>query len=188
VKLWTLTWTIPVGRMIGMKSLARYLAVLGVAVMGCSHTQLRDSSRASGKLDHEQVEMIVRESKAYAASQRPPLSGESVAEYYKGDGLGMNLCLSLMAGGHYTLTWNGCTGLYGMAVGQWRKEGSRLMLSPEEERDSLARLPIRSLEVHYLKSKVLFVADEDRERFEKDGPNRLNCFRDFRTIDFSSRR
>jgi len=32
----------------------------------------------------------------------------SVQQYYNGDGLGENLYLTLLSGGHYVLTWRGC--------------------------------------------------------------------------------
>src|SRR3954466_1875845 len=51
-------------------------------------------------------------------------------EVYMGDHLGMNLTLTLLDGGGYSLTWHGCEGLYGAAVGRWRVAGARVLLEP----------------------------------------------------------
>src|SRR5438874_2362613 len=70
-----------------------------------------------------------------------------VQQYYNGDGLGENLYLTLLSGGHYTLTWRGCMGWYGAAAGTWRVSGKQLEFEPAEEHGSLAEHPIRRLNI-----------------------------------------
>jgi hypothetical protein len=61
------------------------------------------------------------------------LTVADVRLYYRGDGLGENLNLTLLSGGHYVLTWSGCLGWYGAAAGTWRVSEKRLKLQPAED-------------------------------------------------------
>jgi len=48
-----------------------------------------------------------------------PSSAKAVAgDYYRGDGTGYNIYLTLKENGKYTAEWHGCLGKYGEASGQ----------------------------------------------------------------------
>ena len=111
------------------------------------------------------------------------LAFDTFRRFYKGDGLSENLDLMLLAGGHYTLTLTGCLGLYGAAVGTWRVENRQLYLDPDEEMGTLAKLPIRKLNIRVFTSRdnrfddtIALVEDRNLEWLNKNGVDRYGCF------------
>ena len=55
-----------------------------------------------------------------------------VGDYYKGDGLGMNCRLAVMADGSFSYTWRGCLGLYAENKGMAKLIDGNLILKPEQ--------------------------------------------------------
>lgn len=127
------------------------------------------------------------------------------AEYYMGDRLGLNLRLTLLAGGTYALTWHGCQGLYGVAVGRWRAEEDRLWLEPLEMRGRLVGEPLGALRIRMLTGGVginpwssagvsisswssggaaVLIPEDQMEAFVREGVREDTCFRPSRLMDF----
>lgn len=124
------------------------------------------------------------------------------AEYYMGDHLGLNLNLTLLAGGTYALTWHGCEGLYGAAIGRWRVEGGegaegaggdRLRLEPLEMRGRLAAQPLGALRIRMLTGGVginpwrsagaaVLIPEDQMEPFGREGVREHTCFRPSRLM------
>ncbi|RPI59451.1 MAG: hypothetical protein EHM48_08860, partial [Planctomycetaceae bacterium] len=108
----------------------------------------------------------------YPSGKQPELAGE----YYHGDGLGMNLSLILLSKGGYSLTWRGCQGLNGTAVGTWKFADGELFLTPTEEEGTLKEHPIRHMDVLLFKGSYIFVRDSEREVFLQQGPRKTTCY------------
>jgi len=63
---------------------------------------------------------------------------EYEGRYYLGDGLGVNLYLSLRSDGTFAFSWDGCMGTYDERAGRWRVEGGLIhldILEPEPDPD-----------------------------------------------------
>ena len=100
-----------------------------------------------------------------------------VQQYYRGDGLGENLYLTLLSGGHYTLTWKGCLGWYGAAAGTWRVSEKQLELKPDEEHGMLSEHPIRLLHIRVIDNEIVLIQDQEMDWFKTHGVDRYGCFR-----------
>jgi len=124
------------------------------------------------------------------------------AEYYMGDHLGFNLRLTLLAGGTYALTWHGCQGLYGAAIGRWRAEGDRLWLEPLDARGRLVAERLGALRIRMLtggaglggwssggvgisrwSGAAVLVPEDQMEAFGREGVREHTCFRPQRLMD-----
>ena len=104
---------------------------------------------------------------------------DSFAQYYHGDHLSRNLTLTLMKGGHYSITWTGCQGVYGSGVGTWKLNDERLLLlEPLEEHGTVAEFPLRKLHVRVLNGKPILIPDDQIIQFREQGATSLTCFRD----------
>jgi hypothetical protein len=84
--------------------------------------------------------------------------------------------LILLPKGHYSLTWHGCQGLYGTAVGTWRLAGCELFLDPAEEEGMWKDRPVRHLDILLYEGIHILVWDADKEAFLRDGPGMRTCF------------
>ena len=96
--------------------------------------------------------------------------GERLAgSYYRGDHLGYNVTLNLVADGTYSSTWTGCLGVYGTASGHWKIRGDDLVLTPATEaglmKGHLTVLKIRRSNGHF---ELLPVEDEPRLKSEEE--------------------
>jgi hypothetical protein len=107
-----------------------------------------------------------------------PTSAKAVSgAYYRGDGLGYNVSLTLRKNGKYTAEWRGCLGKYGEASGTWRLNDKRITLSPSKE-DGLMKGHLKSLDVLKFNGDWILVSTEqrDREFYDKWGVSRFSCF------------
>ncbi len=77
-----------------------------------------------------------------------------VGEYYSGDGLGMNMSLSIKADGRYSFAWDGCLGRYAQSEGAIRAASELLVLA--------ASNAIGAAEGLLLPSRLLIVRWGDR--------------------------
>ena len=64
-------------------------------------------------------------------------------EWYTGDGLGVNITLSLQDDYIYRATWDGCLGRYGSASGTWSRTGDIVDLAPDREDGMLEEFLIK---------------------------------------------
>lgn len=104
-----------------------------------------------------------------------------VGGYYMGDRLGMNIDLTLLAGGGYSMNWSGCQGLYGAAVGRWGLEDNRLLLEPSDQQGTLAEKPIRVLHIrlladHSYPPNIILIPDDGMATFLQEGIRSDTCF------------
>src|SRR5437899_888604 len=67
--------------------------------------------------------------------EAPPNAKAVVGSYYRGDGTGYNIYLTLKENGKYTAEWHGCLGKYGEASGQWTLSDKRIAFKPAKEKD-----------------------------------------------------
>lgn len=112
------------------------------------------------------------------ASAIVPTNARSISgSYYRGDGTGYNIHLTLKSEGSYTAEWHGCLGKYGDARGTWRLNGSRIMFSPSSETDMMQG-HLRTLDVMRFEGDWVFLptSKEDREFYEKWGVSSYSCF------------
>jgi hypothetical protein len=148
--------------------LATFIAILTLALTGCPHTPEPPVSATTRPLDTTD---------RYSDEDlRKWLTFDNAREYYNGDGLGENLNLLLLAGGHYSLTWNGCLGLYGAAAGKWRVENRHLLLDPEEEKGSLAESPVRRLHMRVIGDRLILIEDRKLDWLQRYGVDEFGCF------------
>jgi len=118
-----------------------------------------------------------------------PVTGS--ADYYMGNHLSMNLRLLLTAGGTYSVTWHGCEGLDGAAVGTWKLVDDRLVLEPVDSQGIFKHHPIRILHIRVLEGKLeqaafpalALVPSQDLPTFLKEGVSDFTCFRPYQLTD-----
>ena len=91
-----------------------------------------------------------------------------VGKWYRGDGLGYNVTLTLNRDSSYDAVWTGCLGTYGTAHGNWRLDQSKLTLTPTEEKDMM-RKHLRTLDVLPDKRGFVLVPPKGRKNFNKWG-------------------
>jgi hypothetical protein len=118
----------------------------------------------------------------HAAEKQPPKVPVPAADaakfagtYYTGDGLGVNINLTLKPDGSYAADWQGCLGPYGEASGNWRGTGKTLTLSPVNATDMMKDFT-KTLDVVERDGRVVFVRPDWRAFFKKYGIRRGSCF------------
>ena len=105
-----------------------------------------------------------------------PRDAKAVAgSYYRGDGIGYNIYLTLKENGEYTAEWHGCLGKYGEASGQWTLTDKRIVFRPAKEEDMM-KGHLKSLDVLRYKGQWIFVPSDDHEFYDKYGVSRYSCF------------
>lgn len=105
-----------------------------------------------------------------------PKDAKSVAgDYYRGDGTGFNIYLTLNENGEYAAKWRGCLGEYGTASGTWKLVDKSIVLSPIKEAVS-GQWDLRKLEVLKFKDGWILVQSNDRSFYDKYGVDRYSCF------------
>jgi len=120
---------------------------------------------------------------SYYGVEKPPLkmpvpaadAARFAGTYYNGDGLGVNINLTLKPDGSYAADWHGCLGPYGEASGNWRVARKTLTLSPVKETDMMKRFT-KAMDVVERDGRVVFVEPDFRDLFKKYGIRRGPCF------------
>jgi hypothetical protein len=115
------------------------------------------------------------EQKEMGTPEAPPNAKAVVGSYYRGDGTGYNIYLTLGANGKYTAEWHGCLGKYGEASGQWTLADKRISFKPAKERDMM-KGHLKNLDVLRYQGQWIFVPSKDREVYDKYGVSRYSCF------------
>lgn len=112
-----------------------------------------------------------------ATSESSPNAAAVSGHYYRGDGLGYNVYLTLESDGRYAAEWRGCLGKYGEANGTWRLEGRRIIFSPSQETGAM-KGHLRALEALPFDGDWILVPthQEDRRFYKTSGISRLSCF------------
>ena len=105
-----------------------------------------------------------------------PKNAKSISgEYYRGDGTGYNIYLTLKENGEYAAKWRGCLGEYGTASGKWRLNDKTIVLSPTKE-ERMMQGHLKKLDVLKFNGNWIFVPSDDREFYDKHGVSRYSCF------------
>ena len=107
-----------------------------------------------------------------------PANAKAVAgTYYRGDGLGYNVSLTLKENGKYNAEWHGCLGKYGEASGKWTVAGNRITFTPAKE-EGMMKGYLQSLDVLRFKGDSILVPTDsrDREFYNGSGVSRFSCF------------
>ena len=106
---------------------------------------------------------------ATSMSASAPIPASRLAgKWYRGDGLGYNVTLTLNRDSSYDAVWTGCLGTYGTARGTWRLNASQITLTPTEEKDTM-RNHLLTLDVLPDKRGYILVPPEDRKNLQKWG-------------------
>lgn len=113
-----------------------------------------------------------------------PTSAETVSgSYYRGDGLGYNVSLTLKENGDYAAEWHGCLGKYGVGSGTWQLTDKRISFAPTKE-EGMMEGHLQSLDVMKFKGDWILVPTEkrDREFYDKWGISGFSCFQNGKNI------
>ncbi len=103
-------------------------------------------------------------------------SRQSIAgSYYRGDGTGYNINLSLLDDGAYKAEWHGCMGLYGAALGVWIDDGEHVLLFPSVEA-GLMQGHLRQLDVVQRGAGAILLPANDRDFYYDHGVSAYSCF------------
>jgi len=109
---------------------------------------------------------------------------EFAGKYYKGDGLGLNLSLTMQPSGQFSLVLSGCMGVYEQDAGTIELRDGIFILHTQAVGtgfDKQQLLPIRWGERHYLidVDRILtFCNDVNRGSEPRNGPHGSNLLRD----------
>src|SRR2546423_9879807 len=95
--------------------------------------------------------------------------------YYRGDGAGYNIYLTLKENGKYTAEWHGCLGKNGEASGQWTLADKRITFNPSREEDMM-KGHLKKLDVLKFRGQWIFVPSDDRQFYDKYGVSRYSCY------------
>ena len=114
---------------------------------------------------------------ANRVSSSAPVSTEQlVGKWYRGDGTGYNVVLTLNRDLSYNAVWFSDGGILGDARGSWKFTRTKLILLLSEEKH-MKHIHLRTLDVLPNKQGVVLVAPEDRKLFDKWGAeSSLYCF------------
>lgn len=107
--------------------------------------------------------------------EAPPNGNAIVGSYYRGDGTGYNIYLTLNKDGTYAAKWCGCLGKYGDAAGKWILKDRQIIFKPTEEKDMMVG-HLKSLDIFKFKGEWIFVPSAERESYDKWGVSRYSCF------------
>ena len=111
------------------------------------------------------------------AAELPVDSNSLIGGYYRGDGTGYNVYLTLSSNNQYTAEWHGCLGNYGEAAGDWKLSGGVVAFEPSKETDMM-RGHLKALEVLKFQNHWILLSTNknDREFYDKWGVSTYSCF------------
>jgi hypothetical protein len=98
----------------------------------------------------------------------PAIAAQFAGTYYEGDGLGVQIRLTLADDGSFVGTWDGCMGRYGDSDGNWSVSGETLTLSPHRETDKMKNYA-RTFDIVKTEKGFVFVTDANQRHFKEYG-------------------
>lgn len=107
--------------------------------------------------------------------EAPPDAKAIAGDYYRGDGTGYNIYLTLDANGQYKAKWRGCLGVYGEASGRWTLKDKQIFFAFSKE-TGMMQGHLKELDILKFKGGWIFVPTNDREFYDKWGVDRYSCF------------
>ena len=136
--------------------------------MRVSHILVLVTLIAVGCRTHDDDPRLIKKASAETPSDAKAVSGS----YYRGDGTGYNIYLTLKPNGSYAAEWQGCLGKYGEASGKWNLNEKRITFHPSKEEGNL-KGHLKSLDVQKFNGDwVLLPTDFN----EKRGVSRASCY------------
>lgn len=115
------------------------------------------------------------EEKEKGTAEAPSNSKAVAGSYYRGDGTGYNIYLTLVEDGTYTAKWLGCLGEYGTASGRWALADKLIKFQPGKQTGNM-KGHLKSLDVLRYKGQWIFVPSDDRDFYDKHGVSPYSCF------------
>jgi hypothetical protein len=96
--------------------------------------------------------------------------------YYRGDGKGINLHLTLIENGSFECRWTGCLGEYGKCSGRWSDDGHHIKIRTKSAEGVFNHRPLTDLEVGQANGKTILIETNDKSFFAQYGASRYSCF------------
>ena len=96
--------------------------------------------------------------------------------YYHGDGLGVNLSLTLDEDGTFECGWRGCLGDYGRTSGTWALEGTLVRMTTLVATGMFEDSPLEDFDVLETEGGVFLLPDSRREFYDEFGAGRYSGF------------
>lgn len=157
----------------------RFWPLILLAIPACAPEEPPDppDKNDSGALEPATLMRVIAigddKSRVEVREAVPP--SKLVGQYSTGDRLGYNLDLDLRADGSFNVTWRGCLGVYGTAVGTWIIEPDGVALTSARADGLLAKRPLGRLFVASLGGFYLLVDESFYDLFVKQGPSHETC-------------
>jgi hypothetical protein len=139
-----------------LRSSARFTMGLLVLLLGCQDKRAGAPERApplvetkveeGNRKPQESTPPTVQSSEATSFAEGGP-DASLAGVYYRGDGRGLNLHLSLGADGTFRCGWTGCLGDYESCAGSWRRQGTMLRVSVASSSGMFDSRPLGDLEI-----------------------------------------
>lgn len=105
-----------------------------------------------------------------------PAEAALVGSYYRGDGLGLNLVLSLLPDGSFRCQWTGCMGDYGSCSGVWSLDDERVNVRVDAANGLFKEIPLGNLDVESGDDGTVLIPVKDRAFYDSHGPSGVSCF------------
>lgn len=145
-----------------------------LSALGCA--QANDpGSNANTEFVNSDSDTSNQQADSVQSSDRTSSSGIA-GSYYRGDGLGLNLHLTLAGSGTFRCEWTGCLGNYGNTSGTWSQAKNRIVIKATKVDGMFKQNPLGDLELIQRDGDTVLVQTNDRDFFEEWGPSRYSCF------------
>ena len=141
------------------------LIIVLIAVAGCAP-----------RVEQAQIPESQNDTTTSDANQIGENERQLIGTYYRGDGTGYNLALTLKSTGQFNCRWTGCLGVYGSSTGTWKVDGDEIQISTLTAKGMMEDKPIGTLKVSTNLGKTILIQNNDREFFDEHGPSRYSCF------------
>jgi len=150
---------------------------------GCSNQSASNSSlseeTAKDSKRESKVETPLAERLAPDETSVAPLGKSSDTihgKFYYGDGLGLNLNLTIAEDQTFNCNWHGCLGAYGVCSGTWKRTDMEIEIAELESDGMFINDPLGNLEIGSSDGETILIKLNDRELFDQMGAKRYTCF------------
>lgn len=149
-----------------MEMSMRQLVIIALLVVaGCSP-----------RIEQLQIPDSPNDTMAPSPNQLGENEKQLVGTYYRGNGTGYNLTLTLNSDGQFHCISTGCVGDYGTSTGTWRVDNDQIQMLTLTAKGTMEDRPIGALTVSMDSEKTILVQNNSREFFDAHGPSRYSCF------------
>ena len=164
-------------RSFGTEALSRTVRVLFLFGLFCASALTFYLVLPEGVAGDEPAQNELARDIPKGIAEQPGEAKDLAGTYYRGDGKGFKLRLTLSADSTYTAQWHGCLGRYGQANGTWELKELQVLFTPITEEGSMEGY-LRVLDVLKFKENwILLPLDQaDRKFYEQWGVSTYSCF------------